>query len=98
MSIELVATLASTPTAPGNVIFRAGAFAGGTPVPLTPEHGGAIVFQLGDGTEALRFAPDGQVYVRGNLVEKDQLAWTALREWLAHAHLVSHGDHMVTSG
>ena len=76
----------------GDICLKAGAFAGGMPLPVTAEHGGAIIFELGDGTEVLRFAPDGKVYLRGELVHDNLQAWTGLREWLVNAKVIFPGD------
>ena len=76
----------------GDIIFTAGAFSGGMPIPVTKEHGGAIVFKLGDNTEVLRFAPDGKVYLRGELVHDNLEAWTGMHEWLVAATIFIPGD------
>ncbi len=75
----------------GNLILRAGRLPSGAPRLITPEQGGAIVFEMGDGSECLRFTPDGAVYVRGELVESNAKAWAHLREWLHHARVLSGG-------
>lgn len=72
----------------GDIIFRAGALLGGMPTGVTPDHGGNIQFELGDHTVVLLFAPDGKVYVRGELVHDNLAIWAALREWLVHANIV----------
>lgn len=79
----------------GEVRIKAGAFAGGMPTPVTTEHGGAIIFELGDGTEAIRFSPDGKVYIRGELVHDNLEAWTGLRAWLVNAKVIPADDTIV---
>jgi hypothetical protein len=66
--------------------FTASPGSGGEPVG-DGERGpdGRLLFKLADGTEVLRFEPDGRVFVRGSLVDEDALVYGAFRAWLSTA-------------
>jgi len=53
-------------------------------LPSIPKDG-KIIFVTGAPSfiEVLRFEPNGDCYVRGELVESNPKVWEAFREWLA---------------
>ncbi len=72
----------------GNVIFQVGA--GSKPEgEKVSDPGGDFIFQLSDGSEMIRIMDDGSFFVRGDKVGQDAKLFTAFREWLEHATVVS---------
>lgn len=51
-----------------------------------PTKEGAFIFQLANGSEVMRFEPDGRCFVRGELVDNNVEVYKAFRSWLAQAH------------
>jgi len=45
--------------------------------------GGAIIFELPDGSEAFRLNDDGTIFEKGEKVADDRAMYEALRRWLA---------------
>lgn len=65
----------------GNITIIAGA--GGVPVgDGKPGKDGHILFQLADGTEMLRFDPDGSIAVRGEKVDSNEVIYEVFKSWL----------------
>lgn len=79
------------PKKPGNIIIRSGRVTAGTKV-AGARSCGDIVFELGDGTECLRFEEGGVVKVRGEVVEKNGVVWDRLKEWLLDAKILMPKD------
>jgi hypothetical protein len=72
----------------GNIMFAAGAGQGssadGHPCP-SPKNGGSFYFTMADKTVFMEIRANGEVYVRGNLVDTDRKVYENFREWLSHA-------------
>lgn len=51
------------------------------------ECGGRISFRLPDGTEVLRFDPDGTAHVRGEKVDSNPAAYQGFCRWLERSGL-----------
>lgn len=76
----------------GNVVFRVGAGAADGEEFRYP--GGDFVFELSDRTEVLRIKDDGSFVVRGDKVADDAKLFTAFREWVKAAVVVSSDGQM----
>jgi hypothetical protein len=69
----------------GNVVFRPGMRKSNDAPIFTAYPAGCFIFHMADGKEFMRVEPDGQVYVRGTLVDTDRKVYENFREWLSHA-------------
>jgi hypothetical protein len=78
-------------TRPGNLIFRSGSTTG-TPMSKRAAACGDIIFELGDGTECLRFTQGGVAVVRGEVVEDNRTVYESLKKWLADAKILRSKD------
>jgi hypothetical protein len=76
----------------GNIILQAQAGAPGCRDP-----GGSFIFMLGN-TEYMRINPDGNVYVRGNIVGNDRKVYENFREWLNCATSAMQGSDIRIGG
>jgi len=47
-----------------------------------PRKNGHLTFRCAGGNEVLRFEPNGNAYVRGELVDSNKEVYVALRQWL----------------
>lgn len=52
-----------------------------------PNREGGIVFRLADGAEALRFNPDGSVFVRGEQVDDNRAIYEEFEAWLSKSQV-----------
>jgi hypothetical protein len=74
----------STSARGGDVIFRAGSGWDGHKA-NNGILGGSIRFLLADGSEMLRFDPEGAATVRGESVDSNTKVYASFLEWLEHA-------------
>ena len=73
---EVEEEVIETPPAPGEFTIR--------PQESGRANPGDLIFCVTDGTEVLRFRGNGDVLIRGNLIDSDQRILKAFKEFLVH--------------